>query len=449
MRSCGDASLKSAFKRWIVLYSSGRLHGSVARIEVIYPKRTIHTTPVIALMARSGNHATESEGGTHDIMWAPAELTFDDAHPRGIYTYVMKVASRCNIDCDYCFMFHAADQSWKTKPKIIAAETVQKAAERIDAHAAEWGLEEVLIAFHGGEPLLIGKSRLIEFSEILRNSIRCRVELGIQTNGMLVDEEWVALFERFGFNVGVSLDGDRTANDRHRLGFDGRTTFDKALNGLRITLNGKGTFGGLLTVLDIKNSPRALLGFVDGEGIRKLDLLLPDGNHSYPPPALEDGKNSTNYGDWLIEFYNIWKEEYAHIEVRYLEEIIKMMLGGISTLEAIGATNANLIIIETDGALEPVDSLKSAGRQATDIGMSVFANSIDEAMRHSSVYSRMLGKPGLCQKCQKCAFVDNCAGGYLPHRFSHEAGFLNPSVYCESLIKLFKHISTDLLQFET
>lgn len=385
-----------------------------------------------------------SVGVDTGVQWAPAGMTYEDAYPRGIFTYVMKVASRCNIDCDYCFMYHTEDQSWREKPKIISKETVRTAARRINQHAVEWSMKRVLVAFHGGEPLLIGTKRFAEFAEILREEISCEVELGVQTNGMLVNKDWIELFEKFGFTVGVSLDGDRKANDRHRLRFDGNSSYDDALKGLKLVLEASKysqVFGGLLTVIDIENDPAQLLRFVDSLGVGKLDLLLPDGNHTFPPPALADAKGSTNYGEWLIECFDHWVKNYQHIEIRYFEEIIKMMLGGVSTLEAIGATNANLIIIETNGALEPVDSLKAAGRRATDIGLTVEQHSISDAMRHVAIYSRMLGKPGLCADCQSCVYVDNCAGGYIPHRYSHENGVLNPTVYCDSLKVLFRHIS--------
>jgi uncharacterized protein len=42
-------------------------------------------------------------------------------------------------------------------------------------------------------------------------------------------------------------------------------------------------------------------------------------------------------------------------------------------------------------------------------------------------------------KCATCVESSTCAGGYLPHRYSTDAGFNNPSVWCGDLMALFEH----------
>ena len=50
----------------------------------------------------------------------------------------------------------------------------------------------------------------------------------------------------------------------------------------------------------------------------------------------------------------------------------------------------------------------------------------------------------LCEKCRHCKFMTACGGGYLPHRFSKENGYNNPSVYCDDLYATYEHIASVL-----
>jgi uncharacterized protein len=379
--------------------------------------------------------------------WHDPSVSFDTAAAGPITSFVVKVASRCNIDCDYCFMYHAADQSWRTRPKIIADNTVRAAARIINEHVQSHGVDRITIALHGGEPLLLGRARLARIADTFRSGINCNVDLGLQTNAILINDAWIEFFAKFEVKVGVSLDGDRASNDRHRLKFSKQSTFDQAVGGLRLLLaskTGRAAFSGLLCVIDPRNSPSDLLKFIDALGVDNVDLLLPHGNHTHPPAGLPDPRGNTLYADWMIEFFDEWFARFQHIKVRYFEEIIALMLGGASRLEAIGATSVNLLVIETDGNIEALDSLKVSERQFTNLGLNVFRDALDDAIRHPAIYSRMMGYRALSQECQACHFVEICAGGYLPHRYRSENGFRNPSVYCLGLKKLMKHIHKTL-----
>ena len=82
--------------------------------------------------------------------------------------FVLKVCTRCDLACDHCYVYEHADQSWQIKPKVISDETVVAAAGRIASHARSHGLPEVRVILHGGEPLLVGKSRLARICAQLR-----------------------------------------------------------------------------------------------------------------------------------------------------------------------------------------------------------------------------------------------------------------------------------------
>ncbi len=95
---------------------------------------------------------------------------------------------------------------------------------------------------------------------------------------------------------------------------------------------------------------------------------------------------------------------------------------------------------QAPGAIEQVDSLKSAFDGAAETGLNVFDSSFDDALATPGMAARQIGAEALCQQCRDCALATTCGGGYYPHRYRAGSGFLNPSVYCADLYKLISHI---------
>src|SRR3954466_144533 len=120
---------------------------------------------------------------TSPIAWLP-----DDYDPAGslnlrrpFHTFLLKVASLCNLDCSYCYVYQSPDASWRWKPKFLDQEVVRLIAGRIQEHVVKHGLKDVTIVFHGGEPLLVGLTGLRNLVATLSSIIRCRIHWGMQT----------------------------------------------------------------------------------------------------------------------------------------------------------------------------------------------------------------------------------------------------------------------------
>jgi len=79
--------------------------------------------------------------------------------PARITSFLVKVASRCNLDCDYCYVYHHADQSWRAMPKLLSAEDRSCFATRLGAYTAQAEITHCAVVFHGGEPLLAGADK--------------------------------------------------------------------------------------------------------------------------------------------------------------------------------------------------------------------------------------------------------------------------------------------------
>lgn len=368
------------------------------------------------------------------------------AEPSPFDLFVVKVASRCNLACGYCYEYFHGDDSWRAQPKAMSAKTMVQVAESIAVHAERHQLPEVSISLHGGEPLTVGLTALDEYVHILKERIgrRCTVFIGMQTNGTLYDEkvhEW-ALSR--GVGIGISLDGPAKNNDTRRPYHNGRGSTSAVESALSL-LAGSPGFSGILSVVDLEADPVETLRYLGQWDPPILDFLLPHGNWEKPPPGVNDPHDTgTVYGHWLARaFDEWWRTDLSSIAIRTFEEIILRLAGKPGRLETLGTEPVTLITIGTDGSYEAVDTLKSSYPGAHHLGLSAWANTLDDVLAVRSVAARQQGTASLCTTCTECPVVSVCGGGYLPHRYG-DGTFDHPSVFCADLIFLIYHIRSAL-----
>ena len=148
-------------------------------------------------------------------------------HPVPFRSFVLKIHARCNLRCDYCYMYTMADQRWRLRPRVMSRATIDAVAFRIAEHARAHDIANVDVVLHGGEPLLAGPEVIAHVVNSVRAALgsQSRAQMSIQTNGLLLDHNYLELLAELDVKVGLSLDGDRATHDRHRRGRDGTGSY--------------------------------------------------------------------------------------------------------------------------------------------------------------------------------------------------------------------------------
>jgi len=382
-------------------------------------------------------------GGEWPATLDVAALATDGWRPVPFSEFIVKIHSRCDLACDYCYMYEMADQSWRDRPRRMTSEIAEHTAMRIGEHARSHRLKDIAVILHGGEPLLAGTDLISYLVSAIRDTAgpAVTVEASVQTNGVGLDDAYLDIFDKTGVQVGVSLDGAAEAHNRHRRFASGRGSYAAVEAGLLRLAESRyrHLFNGLLCTVDLRNDPigtyEALLAF----NPPKVDFLLPHGTWAAPPPGRIPGDPGTPYADWLITIFDHWYPS-AKTRIRLFEEIMRLLLGRESSSEMVGLAPSRLLVIETDGAIEQGDVLKAAYHSAPATGLHVTRDRLDDALLLPGVVARQLGKRALSAECRACGIHQVCGAGHYAHRYRPGTGFANPSVYCPDLMRLIGHI---------
>lgn len=365
--------------------------------------------------------------------------------PARITSFLVKVASRCNLDCDYCYVYHHADQSWRTLPRLMSTEDRKAVADRLAEYAAECGLARIAVIFHGGEPLLAGSPSLRDFARHIRE--RCgpqvEVDFGLQTNGLLLDDAALDTLAEERISVSLSLDGPRDVSDLHRTTRKGRSSFDRVMSAYRRLERRPELFAGVISVIDADVEPERLVAWFAGLEPPKVDFLLPDAHHQRPPVGRD--ADPARYERWLIRAFDAWLDHHPQLPVRTFEALLDALSGLPSGTDAFGLGDVSLITIETDGSYHDLDVLKVVGGGATTLGGSVRDTPVRDIAAGQALaeHRHMLTMKGLCATCRACPIVEICGGGSLPHR-AGDSGYDNPTVYCGEMLALVAHVRARL-----
>ena len=360
-----------------------------------------------------------------------------------IDTVLLKVTSRCNIDCSYCYVYNLGDLGWSRQPKRMSMETSVAVADSLSELAFLEG-HRFAVVLHGGEPMLLGKDGLASILTKLRLSLPDGYSISIQSNGTLLTRDIIDLCEANDTTISLSLDGPRHIHDRNRVGFDSSGTFDRVMEGLELLLShpaGHNVFSGVLSVVDPTSDPSEVYSFLKELNVPSLDFIYKDGNHSRLPPGKESA-STTEYGDWMTKLFDVYTSDPHPVQIRILDDLIKLVLGGSGTKEGTGITNYGMLIIDTDGSITKNDTLKSSfdGADRFNHAWSVHTHRLADIIQSTDFVESLAMQRPTSNICLECRDLHVCGGGMTLHRWSGKNGYDNPSVFCADQKLLIQRI---------
>lgn len=355
-----------------------------------------------------------------------------------IHQIVLKVVAPCNLNCEYCYVYHARDKTFRNRPAQLSEEMASKIFSRLREYSQARPGHRMSICFHGGEPLMLGKERFRRLVERAREEMSETLgSLALQTNGVLLDAEWARLLRELRVSASLSLDGDAAQHDAARVDHSGRGSHVRVVEAVRHLQDADAKFS-ILCVVRPGTSGADAYRFLRSLNIVDMDFLLPDVSHDdFAQRFAQFGP--TPAADYLLPALHAWlKENDPSVNIRFFQDIFALLLGGGTQIDAFGGGPMPYLIVETDGSIQANDALRVCEESLGETGLNVLEHSIEELPQSRALpFALIAGNIPRPTACRVCPEFETCGGGYLPHRYSRASQFDNPSAWCADILKLF------------
>lgn len=351
--------------------------------------------------------------------------------------FLIKPASSvCNLRCRYCFYADEAANRAQANMGLMTAETADLLLK--EAYRAVAPPGSISFAFQGGEPTVAGLAFFQRFVDRARALCPTGVRLAfsIQTNGILLDQDWADFFRQEDFLVGVSLDGFKELHNAHRVDGQGGTWNRVRKNAELLLRSGVKTNVLCVVTAQCARSPQKVYQSLKRLGFDYMQFIAcidPMGEGRGQAPFSLTPKA---YGEFLCTLFDLWYQDWEKGEyhsIRLFDDYIHILLGdGGSTCATCGQCGSYLVV-EGDGTLYPCDFFSLDEWRLGKLGERPLEELAQgETARRFLAWGRE--KPA---QCARCPWRRLCNGGCKNDWVQDGDGARN--YYCEAFQMLFAH----------
>lgn len=318
---------------------------------------------------------------------------------------IIKLTNDCNFVCKYC--------SGGNPEKIVSIEMniLKKIIDDLPELLDKTQHKKVSFIWHGGEPLLRGVDFLREIMLYAQGKLtKYECSFKVQTNGYLIDENWVELFKEFAINPGISLDGYRELHNTNRVDKSGMETFDVIMNNIQMLKNNDINIGVLMVLnTTLPVDVDELLNFISENNLScKIHAVYPSGRAENRDDIDEVFKS---YMDILKQLYIKSMQLKQNIIIDPVQDIVNAILNDQSLGECsyAGTCGQDFLCVFEDGGVS------FCGRHANDFGLCygyIQEHSLYELyISEKAEFVRARQQQLLEKKCGSCEDYNLCHGG--------------------------------------
>ena len=355
--------------------------------------------------------------------------------PRITSLLIKPASAVCNLDCAYCFYLDREADPYQALPgRRMTLETLERLVETYLAYS----YPASVFAFQGGEPTLAGLAFFEKVVEYQKRHGRAGqiVSNAIQTNGILIDEQWCRLFKEYNWLAGISIDGPEPMHDLYRFNKQGKGTWKQVMRGVE-NLRKHGVEFNVLCVLSQANveKPKEVYRFFRSLGVDAIQYIPLSEFDSLGQP-LPFTITPEQYGRFMTETFDLWWPERRKVRVRYFDNIAEAVAGQKPGTCTMHETCDSYVVVEYNGDVYPCDFFVE---QAWKLG-NITADSWPEISRRQKRYrfasNKAIGHP----VCQVCEYQSICHGGCPKHRHDRHRRFEDLDYFCAAYKTIFAKV---------
>ena len=347
-------------------------------------------------------------------------------------SFLIKPASGdCNLFCDYCFYRKTAESYPETTVHRLSDETYTELVRKAQVE----GRQAIAYMWQGGEPMLMGIDfyrRALAIQEEHRQPEQI-ISNTIQTNAIMIDDEWAELFARHRFLVGVSLDGPQELYDIHRFTRAGTSVFDKVLKACEILDKHKVEFNILAVVNnDTVRHPVDIYRYLLGSGFHYLQFIpcievIDNEKAPFSVPADE-------YGVFLCDLFDEWFQNgYPFVSIRLFDNLLQYYAGYQPECCMYKDSCGEYLVVEHNGDVFTCDFFVT---KEWHIG-NILDETPDEIMTRPKYLEFSKLRRLDCADCDDCRWLGFCQRGCIKLRYLPEMDYSGLNYLCEAYKTFF------------
>lgn len=354
------------------------------------------------------------------------------------------VGPRCNLECSYCYYLET-ERFYHRPHQFHMPDSLLETYVRQYIKTSPGPV--VQFTWHGGEPTLAG----LDFYRLAVELQKRYLPQGwacwnnLQTNGILLDDEWCAFLADESFDVGLSIDGTQRLHDACRKDHGGRGTYARAVEAVR-RLQGHGIQPDLLCTVTSAIAKEPLEVY---RTLRDLNTgwiqFIPIVNRMADRQATPESVTGEGYGQFLCAVFDEWvRRDLGRLDVQLFAEMLLVLSGGTANLCWMAPTCGRVLIVEHDGNVYPCDHFVTPERRIGDLETSTLS-ALVEAQAGAGFCAGKRDR--LPSQCRSCPWLALCNGGCPKDRFaSAEDGGPELNYLCGGLRQFFAHAEQPLRQ---
>jgi uncharacterized protein len=305
------------------------------------------------------------------------------------------------------------------------------------------------LCWHVGEPLTLPISYYEDSIGVMRDVLpaSCTMNLKLQTNGILITDEWCRFFLRHNVQVGISIDGPHQLNDKARVTRSGRGTFDKAVKGLRL-LRRHGVDFNVICVLGAASlsQAREIFEFFREESVQRVCFNIEETEGVHRSSLLSKASFLKSFEEFYRAYVSIVEQSSDRQWVREIDNPFEALFVSRHTDVCNHQTTPfSIVTVDWQGGLSTF-SPELLGTPAPDFGNFVFGNVVTDSiadMQASKGFERALAdiRAGIDACERTCDYFGVCGGGAPSNKFFENGSMASDeTVYCRAIIKTTSNV---------
>jgi len=351
--------------------------------------------------------------------------------------FVKPAGAVCNLDCQYCYYRDKRELYPDTNPFRMSEGLLE---QYIVQHIAAASGPEVAFSWHGGEPTTLGVEFFRRAVELQRKHKPAgwRIRNGIQTNGVLLDEEWGRFLAAEDFSVGISLDGPAELHDVYRVNRAGAPSHRQSMRGYEL-LRRHGVATDIICVVHQLNvrQPLTVYRFFREIGCRYLGFL-PVVERDAQRGVSAHTPSAEDYGAFLCRIFDEWAaRDTGRMTVQIFDEAARPAVGLEHSLCVFRETCGQIPVIEHNGDFFPCDHYVDREHRLGNIRESPLVELLESPAQRAFGDGK---RDALPRYCRECEVLPMCHGGCPKYRFTETPdGEPGLNCLCAGLKRFFLH----------